>query len=185
MIKSIDILLVENILEKVFTFLRPLEAIRLLTSCRTLRHHEDCWNILVVMLGLLEIRGSDIARKYGLHQNRSLCTFSVLSLGFNCIDCYRALDGKDGFFGFTSVCRMCSTNRFKLGHNAYVEASIRFYLLGDQALVSRGYAFLVFPYWLSIDDECGSIMDSTLTAFKYAVNLYEEKVKETQLFSML
>jgi hypothetical protein len=172
------------VLQSLMEFLRPRDVFNLLDSCRALRNHNEAWNVLLSLLGLKTIHST--SERVNRKCCRAVALFSVTVLGFNCIDCFQPLHGPNGFFAFTNVCNKCSIRRFKSGNHGYVEALVRFYLVGDQTVVSRGFAFLVFPYWLSISiEDCRDVpyiqgssspLDCRQSAFEYAFTLYEEKV---------
>ncbi|CAK9250850.1 unnamed protein product [Sphagnum jensenii] len=108
-------------------------------------------------------------------------------------------DEGTGLFACTSRCNACTFNQFRATRRCllllnplsnsnyppfpllfygspYVEGIIRFYLAGDDSIVSHGRAFLEHPYWLSVNDDSADTLRRYGSAFELAQRIYEEKV---------
>lgn len=72
--------------------------------------------------------------------DRDFVLHIIRKYGFCCTDCFKLLEGKNGFFCCTSLCKDCSEERFK--GQEYVDSTVRFYLCGEESLTGKSQAAL-------------------------------------------
>lgn len=110
-----------------------------------------------------------------IHTDRNAVMYSIVKLGYNCIKCYRSLNGPNGFFACSNVCNRCAVQHFVRHNCPYVDGIIKFYLCGDDFVTTRGQAFVEAPYWISLDDAYKTVVRQHDNAFMLAQKIFEEK----------
>lgn len=172
-----ELFLFDLISMHIFSYLRPCESIDLLSTCRCLVSAESPWVVLLNLMKLRDIYDSPFCQKIGLNGHPRIFVVSVFKrIGYSCTCCYCPLDGPNGFFAYTSLCSDCSIKRFQTTNSGYYEGTIRFYVCGNHAITTTGYAFLTYPFWLSRDDAYKSVL-TLCSPFELAYRTYEEKVR--------
>lgn len=72
------------------------------------------------------------------YYQRHLILHAIRQLGFNCTHCSIPLDGPHGLFACTNLCNPCALRKFRSNNEGYVEGTIRFYLSGNESIISKG-----------------------------------------------
>ena len=115
------------------------------------------------------------------YYSRHLILHSVRKLGFVCVRCSSPLDGSKGIFACTNLCRNCALRKFRRLNSVYVDGTIKFYLCGNESITSRGRAFLIAPYWVSMESDDVHNKEEIIkrhgTVYELAQRIYEEKVR--------
>lgn len=175
--EKLSILMMDIICNSIFSYLTPADSIEFLHSNRETYYSYTAWSILLKMMQLEDIYYSEIPSKIGISSQRGLVIHAIRRLGYNCSSCYIPLNGINGLFACTNICNTCAIKIFKDNNCPFVDGIVRFYLCGQEALTTRGQAFLIHPYWLSTDDSYRRVIQTHGNAFNLAQAIYEEKVK--------
>jgi hypothetical protein len=179
----LNTLLIDSVLEKLLSYLKPPNAVNFLCCCRNTLHHDTGWKILLYFMNLWDFYQEKLIHQYP--HPKQVVTYSIYKLGFNCARCYKLLHGPDGFFAFSNMCRKCSILRLREEKSGYIESNIRFFLCGNMTISTKGYAFLTYPYWISVDDSFTEITSSIEESFQIAQNIVEEKVSYLAIYCKL
>ena len=167
------VLLTNEILCHLLPCMMPQDAVDFL-GCHPQASFRSCgWQIMRRMLKMdAQLPGLESVISY--KDNRDLMLHVIRKYGLCCSDCFCLLDGPNGFFCCTSLCKSCSLNRFT--GCTYVDSVVRFYLCGSDNITVKGKAFLIHPFWYGEEDESGSIIKRHGTALRLAELIYKEKI---------
>ena len=126
-----NLLLYQPVVDILLAFLVPNDAIEFLSSSKVMVSNPVGWDNLLKKCELQEIfEEQKQTSPKSLKSTRELVIFAFKKLGYNCINCYKAMSGGSevGFFASSSLCTSCSTSKFKTEKTPYV---------GKQALQYR------------------------------------------------
>ena len=172
--RKLEILVLGPIFTSFLNYITANDIIQFLSICTFLLNNSTCWDIVVKKL---DLKAADIQLVPSAKKctPRKLTLFTINQLGFSCQQCLNILDGTNGLFAVSSLCKNCSTSKFK--GTECVEGTIRFYLSGMDSITIKGHAFLTYPFFVNVDDDVKTRIDNLCgSAFQVALSIYEEKM---------
>ena len=171
------VLLTNEILCILIPCMMPQDAVEFLACHPEASFKSTGWAIMKHLLKLDVIKNNGEMMGDGLVEyanDRDLMLHVIRKYGLCCSDCFTLLNGPNGFFCCTSLCKQCSTNRF--AGCTYVDSIVRFYLCGSDNITVKGKAFLVHPFWYGENDESAAILQRHGNALRLAELIYKEKM---------
>lgn len=164
-ISYLHVLLIREILAILLKYLDPQNAVEFLSIHPLATYDMTGWTIMRRTLGisnklmvtkLISFNGSssssttdpaaaavdcnkvpyfDGAKPILYADERDFMLHIIRKYGFCCTECFTLLDGPNGFFCCTSLCKTCSEAKFQGAE--FVDSVVRFYLCGDENITGK------------------------------------------------
>ncbi len=172
--RFLRVVLTNEILKELIPFMMPQDAVEFLACHPHAFFNSMGWTVIKYLLKMETILAENPSQFIKYKNDRDLMLHVIRKYGLCCSECFTILDGPNGFFCCTSLCKSCSFAKFC--GCSYVDSVVRFYLCGSENITVKGKAFLIHPFWWGDDDESAEVLKRHGTALNLAELIYEEKM---------